>query len=306
MLSVIVPAFNEEKMIRKASDRIRSILDSESIDHEIIFVDDGSKDGTWGEIKSVSESLKSVKGISLSRNFGKEGAIFAGIEQAKGDCCIVIDCDLQHPPEKMVDMYRLWQEGYEIVEGRKNSRGREGLMHKGFSKIFYKIMSGSVNEDMSGMSDFKLLDRKVMITLLNMPERNTFFRALSLWVGYKTTSIHYDVQDREIGQSKWSTWKLIKYAVNNITSFTSSPMQIVTAIGGIMLIIDIVFGVIALVQKIMGTAIGGFTTVILLLLLIGSLILISLGVIGFYISKIYEEIKGRPRYLIRDMVEHRE
>jgi dolichol-phosphate mannosyltransferase len=167
-------------------------------------------------------------------------------------------------------------------------------------------MSGSVNEDMSGMSDFKLLDRKVMITLLNMPERNTFFRALSLWVGYKTTSIYYDVQDREIGQSKWSTWKLIKYAVNNITSFTSSPMQIVTAIGGIMLIIDIVFGVIALVQKIMGTAIGGFTTVILLLLLIGSLILISLGVIGFYISKIYEEIKGRPRYLIRDMVEHRE
>ena len=306
LLSVIIPACNEEKMIRKAAETISAILNRESISHELLFVDDGSEDATWQEICALADGSDSIHGISFSRNFGKEAAIFAGIEKAKGDCAVVIDCDLQHPPEAIVEMYHLWEQGYEIIEARKNTRGKEGVLHRAASRKFYRIISHAVGQDMSDASDFKLMDRKVLITLLNMPERNTFFRALSSWVGYKTTIVYVDIAERTEGETKWSTWKLIKYAINNITSFTTSPMQIVTAIGGIMLIVDIVFGAIALTQKIMGVAIGGFTTVILLLLLIGSLILISLGIIGFYVSKIYEEIKGRPRYLIREETENKE
>ena len=306
LLSVIIPACNEEKMIRKTAETISAILNRESISYELLFVDDGSEDATWQEIRVLSDGSDNIHGISFSRNFGKEAAIFAGIEKAKGDCAVVIDCDLQHPPEAIVEMYRLWEQGYEIIEARKNTRGKEGVLHRAASRKFYSIISRAVGQDMSDASDFKLMDRKVLITLLNMPERNTFFRALSSWVGYKTTIVYVDIAERTEGETKWSTWKLIKYAINNITSFTTSPMQIVTAIGGIMLIVDIVFGAIALTQKIMGVAIGGFTTVILLLLLIGSLILISLGIIGFYVSKIYEEIKGRPRYLIREETENKE
>ncbi len=303
MLSVIIPAYNEEEIIPKTAKVIDGILKDADIDHELLFVNDGSKDKTWEKICEQASVFPSVKGVCFSRNFGKESAIFAGIAEAKGDCCVVIDCDLQHPPEKIVDMYRLWEQGYEIVEGVKKSRGKESSFHKLAAKSFYEIMSNAVGFDMSRASDFKLLDRKAINVLLNMNEKNAFFRALSSWIGFKSTEVEYEVREREAGTSKWSTRALFKYALTNISSFTSAPMQIVTILGIIVFVVGLGTSIEAIVRFAMGTAQAGFTTVIILQCFTGSFIMIGLGIIGFYISKIYEEVKGRPKYIIDRTVE---
>lgn len=306
MLSVIIPAYNEEAMIEKTASVISKILGDADIMAEILFVDDGSKDKTWEQILTVSKKNSSVRGIHFSRNFGKEAAIMAGLTEAAGDCCVVIDCDLQHPPQKIIEMYRLWEQGYEVVEARKSSRGAERKLYTFAAKTFYAVISAATGFDMENASDFKLLDRKAVNVLINMREKNAFFRALSSWIGFKTTYVEFDVQDRELGESKWSTFSLVKYAVSNISSFSAVPMQIVTVLGFIMFVISLVLGGIALGQKICGQALEGFTTVILIQLFSSSIIMISLGVIGYYIAKIYEEIKDRPRYIIADICGDRE
>ena len=302
MLSVILPSYNEEKMIPVAADTISGILERENIDFELLFIDDGSKDATWENITRVAEKNSHVVGVHFSRNFGKEAAMFAGLEKAAGDCCVVLDCDLQHPPEKIVEMYRLWEDGYEVVEGIKEDRGEESGLHKFAANSFYGLISRATGMDMSSSSDFKLLDRKVVDTLNSLPERNVFFRALSFWVGYRKATVYYSVRERTEGESKWSTKSLIKYAITNIGSFSSAPLHMVTVLGLIMLMVAIVFSIISLVQKLTGQALGGFTTVILLLLFSSSIIMISLGIVGYYIARIYDEIKGRPRYIISKMV----
>ena len=298
MLSVIIPAYNEEAMIPVTARTIDSILGGEDIPHELLFVDDGSKDGTWEKIQAAAAEHPSVRGIHFSRNFGKESAIHAGLAGAEGDCCAVIDCDLQHPPEKLVEMYRLWESGYEIVEGVKHSRGEESAMHRLAAKTFYRAISSAAGFDMSRASDFKLLDRSAVNALLNMREKNTFFRALSSWIGFRSTQVEFDVQERAAGESKWSIRSLIRYAVKNVASFTCAPMYFVLALGILMFGVMLVFGTISLVQKLSGAAVAGFTTVILLLLFIGSIIMISLGIIGYYLSIIFDEIKARPKYII--------
>lgn len=298
MISVILPSYNEEKMIATAAKTISDIFDKENIPFELVFVDDGSKDKTWEQIELAANENSRVVGVHFSRNFGKEAAMFAGLEQASGDCVAVIDCDLQHPPEKLVEMYRLWEEGYEVVEGVKEDRGEESGFHRFAANTFYSLISKATGMDMGSSSDFKLLDRKVVDTLNQMPERNVFFRALSFWVGFKKTSVSYCVQDRTVGESKWSTKSLVKYALTNISSFSSAPLHIVTVLGFIMLGIAVVFGAVSLYQKIVGVALGGFTTVILLLLFSSSIIMICLGIMGYYLAKIYDEIKGRPRFIV--------
>ena len=300
MISVILPSYNEEKMIPVAAKTVAEILKSENIPYELLFVDDGSKDKTWENICAAHEADENVVGVHFSRNFGKEAAMFAGLERASGDCAVVIDCDLQHPPEKIVEMYRLWEQGYEVVEGVKEDRGEETGLHRFAANSFYALISRATNMDMANASDFKLLDRKVVDTLNQMPERNVFFRALSFWVGFKKATVTYCVRERTAGESKWSTKSLIKYALTNISSFSSAPLHIVTILGAVMLVVAVVMSLIALVQKFMGIALGGFTTVILLLMFTGSILMISLGIIGYYIARIYDEIKGRPRYIISE------
>ena len=298
IMSVVVPAFNEEQMIPIAAKTLDDVLSKADILHEIIFVDDGSKDTTWDRIQAASEDIASVRGIHFSRNFGKESAMFAGLSAAKGDCVAVIDCDLQHPPEKLVEMYGLWEEGFEVIEGVKSSRGKENALHTFAAKSFYRLIGGASGFDMQNASDFKLLDRCAVDAILALPEKHAFFRAMSSWVGFKTASVAFEVQERTEGQSKWSIRSLIRYAVTNIASFSTAPMQIVTFLGIVTLVISLVLGAIALYQKIAGIALGGFTTVIIIQLFVGSIIMISLGIIGFYISQIYEEVKNRPRYII--------
>ncbi len=298
MVSVILPAYNEEKMIQKAADTISEILRGAGISFEIVFVNDGSKDRTWAEIERVSRENENVNGIGFSRNFGKESAILAGLASAKGDCCVIMDCDLQHPPETIIDMVRLWKEGFEVVEGVKASRGKEGIFHKFAARTFYKIISSATGIDMQRASDFKLLDRKAVDVLLDMPEKQVFFRALSSWIGFESTTVEFDVRERTEGTSKWSTRSLIKYAVTNITSFSAAPLQFATGVGFLFLLFTLFFIVQTLYKYLSGKALEGFTTVIILLLIIGSICMISLGIIGYYVAKIYEEVKGRPRYIV--------
>ena len=217
---------------------------------------------------------------------------------ARGECCAVMDCDLQHPPETLPEMYRLWRAGYQVVEGVKADRGKEGAFHRGMAKLFYRLMSAATRIDMSRASDFKLLDREVVDALAALPERNTFFRALSSWVGYKTVEVEYSVREREVGDSKWSTFALFRYAINNITSFTTKPLQLVTILGVVFLILAVIQGVDSLISYLTHRAVAGSTTVILIELIIGSIVMISLGIIGGYIAKIYEEVKGRHRFIV--------
>lgn len=298
MLSIVIPAYNEQDNIVRTYETIQEIMAQEQIPFELIFVDDGSTDHTYLHIQELSSSRQQVKGLSFSRNFGKESAIFAGLEVATGDCCIIMDCDLQHPPAVIPEMYRLWQKGYEIVEGVKTSRGKENPLHSLFAKLFYFLISKATGIDMARASDFKLLDRKAVNALLIMPERAPFFRALSSWIGFRTATVDFEVQERAFGSSKWSMWSLIKYAVSNIVSFSSAPMQLVSLMGWLMFFASLVLGIQSLYNYFTGAALEGFTTVILLLLIIGSILMISLGIIGHYLSRIYEEIKARPRYII--------
>lgn len=298
-VSLIIPAYNEEQQIPITYETIRSVMNEAGIDFEIIFVNDGSADGTYEAIERlVADGAGEVVGISLSRNFGKESAIFAGLREATGDACVVMDCDLQHPAQVVPQMFELWQQGYEVVEGVKSDRGSESGLHRLFARMFYGIISSFSDIDMRNTSDFKLLDCKVVDSLLEMPERAPFFRGLSQWVGFKSTKLPFEVAEREIGQSKWSTKQLMKYAVHNIAVFSSRPLQIVTALGGLFLILALVQAIESLYQFFTGTAVEGFTTVILLLLIIGGILMLSLGIIGYYIGQIYNEIKARPRYIV--------
>ena len=298
LLSVVIPAYNEEAMLKRAAKVISAVLEREWIDYELVFVDDGSTDATWDEIRRAARENERIHGVHFSRNFGKESAIFAGLATAKGDCTAVMDCDLQHPPDTLVKMYRLWEKGYEVVEGVKRSRGDESFFHKVSAVTFYRWMSMAAKIDMRHASDFKLLDRTAVNALLAMPEKNAFFRALSGWIGFRTASVEFDVQEREAGVSKWSTRALIRYGFSNIAGFTSLPLHVILWLGGITFVIAFILGIQTLIRYCLGKAVAGFTTVILLVLLMGSLIMISLGVIGYYIARIYEEVKGRPRYII--------
>lgn len=299
-LSVVLPAYNEEESVPLAADVIGNLLTRAGIDHELIFVNDGSRDHTWRAIQEAAARRPQVRGIRFSRNFGKEAAIFAGLAQARGDCCVVLDCDLQHPPEKILEMYRLWQQGWQVVEGVKISRGKESPLHTLAAKTFYRFLSGATRLDMSHASDFKLLDRRAVDVLVAMREKNAFFRALSSWIGFDTTQVEFEVQPRAAGQSKWSLRSLTRYAVTNLAAFSTAPLQIVTILGVLVFLCSLVLGCWSLWQKINGQALEGFTTVILLLLLIGSALMVCLGILGYYIAKIYEEIKDRPRYIVAD------
>lgn len=302
LLSVVIPAYNEELMVGKTCRVLHDILTKAGIRYELVLVNDGSKDRTWEEIQTAGKKDQHILGVHFSRNFGKESAVFAGMAQTTGDVVAVMDCDLQHPPEVLLEMYHKWEEGYQVIEGIKKSRGKESFLHKESAGFFYGIMSRITRIDMQNTSDFKMLDRQVVNTILSMPERNMFFRATTSWVGYRTTYVEFEVREREAGESKWSTWSLVKYAFTNIVAFTTIPLQFVTVGGGICFLCSLILMIYSLVQYFTGHAIEGYTTILLVMLLLGSAVMLSLGIIGYYMAKIYEEVKHRPRYIISQIV----
>jgi len=303
MLSIVIPVYQEGSHIRSSIRVIEKLVFDNQINYEFVLIDDGSRDNTWSEIKDMAEKNPKITSLRLSRNFGKESALCAGLEYAVGDMIIVMDSDLQHPPTLIPEMVRVWrEEGYDVIEGVKNSRGKENPLYKLGAKLFYYIIYKTADINLGKASDFKLLDRRVIEAWKEMPERATFFRGMSAWLGFDRKQINFDVAERVNGKTKWSLLRLMRLAMNAITSYTSVPLHCITVLGIIMFLGAVLLGAQTLYMKFFGQATSGFTTVILLQLIIGSSIMISLGMIGIYLAKIYKEVKGRPRYLISKCV----
>lgn len=299
-LSIIIPVYNEEDIIENTVIEVECALRPLDYAYEIILVDDGSKDDTWKTIERIEKMKRGgiFKGILFSRNFGKEAALLAGLAYSKGRAVITMDSDLQHPPERIPEFITEWENGYKIVEGVKKSRGNETTIHHVFAGAFYKILSRAVGKDMNNTSDFKLLDREIVDVILKMPEKQMFYRAITAWVGFKSTTVEFNVQKRIYGESKWTAVKLTQYAIRNITSFTSVPLQLITVLGGLFFLLAIFVGIFAMIKWVNGSAVEGFTTVILLQLIYGSITMFAMGLMGYYISKLSDEIRNRPRYIV--------
>ncbi len=307
MLSIIVPSYNEEMTIPAFYKKFKEFLINYkeiNCNTEIIFVDDGSNDKTWPTIKDLMKQDGRIHGIKFSRNFGKEAAIFAGLHKAQGDCAIIMDCDLQHPPELIAEMFKHYLDGYQIVRCVKKHRNKESLLRKICNSLFFRFFNifDSTQLNIANASDFQLIDRKVINYILKFQETSLFFRGISAYVGFKSTDIEFDVPERVAGNSKWSYQSLLNYAFSNMSTFSSKPLQIVTFNGFILLFVAVLLTIRTLYVYFINAAAPGITTVIILLLFIGSMLMISLGIIGFYIGKIYDEVKHRPRYIIDEEI----
>lgn len=299
-ISLLIPFYNEENQIPITLEAVYPIMDSLSLDYELILVDDGSRDRTWPVIEAAGQKDSRIIGLHFSRNFGKEAAICAALDQSTGDAVILMDGDLQHPPQHIPEMVRLWQEGFEVVEGVKTTRGKESFSSRLNAQVFYGLFRRFSGYDLRNASDFKLLDRCVVDQWRRLGEHDTFFRGLSAWLGFKRTTFSFEVAARQTGGSKWSVVRLAGLSINAITGFSALPLQFITGLGLLLLLLCTVLGIQTLVNWLIGHAASGFTTVILLLLLIGGSIMISLGLIGIYIARIFTEVKGRPRYIISE------
>ena len=298
-LSIVIPAFGEREVLPRTLDTIKAIVETENVSYEIIIVDDGSTDDTAGLIDAAHATTPEIRGIVLTRQFGKEAALFAGLKHASGKAVITLDADLQHPPSLIPEMLEHWRKGAEIVHGVKTDRAADSLLQRLTAAIYSAVFSRLSGFDLRGSSDFKLLDRRVVDVLTNsLPEYGRFYRGLSAWVGYRQVSIPFDVAPRKSGESRWGGLGLLRYAVHTMTAFSSLPLMIVPFLGLVMLVIALVLGIEAIVSRLAGDAISGFATLEITLLFSGSLIMIGLGVIGQYMARMFDEIKGRPVCLI--------
>ena len=307
-ISAVIPARNESQGIVGAVQHIAQILDSCVQDWEIIVVDDGSTDQTYQKICELAQADNRIKGIALSRNFGKEGAMLAGLQHSTGKAVITLDADLQHPPHFIPAMVEKWQAGADIVHAVKNSRTNDSIGQRASAYCINQLISRLGGINVNNSSDFKLLDKKIVDVIVHqLPEKQRFFRGLTSWIGFNEDYIYFDVAEREGDESKWSFWSLLELSITALISFTSFPLRLVTFLGVLTLILG--FGVAgdALLSLFNNQTVSGYTTIVICLLLIGSFIMISLGIIGEYIAKIYDEVKGRPHYLVKNSVGiHRE
>ena len=301
-LSIVVPLYCEAAHLTSTIREILGVLGELEMAYELILVDDGSPDSTWQIIEEQSRFSPGIEGIRLSRNFGKEAALAAGLEQATGDAIVVMDGDLQHPPALIATMVQRWREGAEVVEAIKHQRGAESVLQRLRAKIFYALFTRLAGYDLRGASDFKLMDRRVLDAWRSMGERNLFFRGMNAWLGFKRVQIPFDVPARVDGASGWSVLQLTRLAMTAITAFSSAPLQIITLTGAGFVVFALLLGIQTVYLKIAGRAVDGFTTVIVLLLVIGGILMLALGIIGTYIARIYEEVKGRPRYIVSERI----
>jgi glycosyltransferase involved in cell wall biosynthesis len=299
LISIVVPAFNESAGIQTTIRTLATVMLGTGHPSEILVVDDGSRDGTYDRAAEVAIDGVAVRAFRLSRNFGKEAALLAGLRQARGAAVITIDADLQHPPSLIPAMIEGWRQGAQVVHGIKRDRGEESWFATTRAKIVNGLLTRLGEIDLQKASDYKLLDRAAVDVLtLSMPERNRLYRGLASWIGFPQISLEFDVAPRQTGQSAWSLRALLGLTLTAMVSFTSTPLRIVTVMGMLTFALGFAIGTEALWVWAHGRSASGFTTVIITLLLIGSFIMVSLGIIGEYIAKIYEEVKRRPEFII--------
>ena len=300
-IAIIIPALNEGLSIVENLRVIRShVIAVENCQVSLVVVDDGSSDNTAEQVLMCREQDPDVYLLCLNRHFGKEAAISAGLRALHSfDAVVVMDSDLQHPPSLLPEMIAQWRKGSAVVEAVKSSRGSESAVKGSLVKVYYRLFNYLTRINISGDTDFKLLDQEVVQSVNALPEHGRFFRGLIKWMGYSTSSLAFDVPASTRQGSNWGGAALFKYALSSITSFTAFPLQLVSLMGVLTFLISVVFGFMALSDKLSGQAVDGFTTVILLLLIIGSVLMFSVGLIGAYIGRIYDEVKRRPNF-VRD------
>jgi dolichol-phosphate mannosyltransferase len=298
-ISIVLPVHNEAAALIETLPAVRSALESIGRPFEIVCVDDGSADGTAALLDDAARNEPRLVPLHLTRRFGKEAALAAGLEAATGRAVILMDADLQHPPALLREMVRLWHEGNDVVEAVRQDRGDEGFLYRLMARTFYSLVGRSVGRPFQGSTDYKLLDRQVVDALLQCRERNRFFRGLVAWAGFKVAQVPFTASHRHGGDSKWSTLGLVRYSITSLLAFTSLPLRIVAWGGMVMVLLGIVLAAQTLYNWFAGKAVSGFTTVILVELILGGLILVSLGVIAFYVALIYEEQKARPLFVVR-------
>ena len=300
LLSVVAPVYNEGPGVERFVARMAEVLSSAGIRYELVLVDDGSVDDSWRRVAEQSLLDERVRGVQLSRNFGKEAAVLAGLDHAAGDVVVVIDSDLQHPPTAIPAMLRCWRNGAHVVEAVKRNRTGQSLLNRLAAKVFNVTFTRLTTVDLVNATDFRLLSRAAVDALLSLPEHASFFRGTSSWIGFRRATVEVDIDHREGGRSRWTLRSLFRLAVNGLTSFTSAPLHLVTLGGLAFAGFSLLLGVQTLVRWMRGGSVAGFPTVILILLVMGTFVLLGLGIIGEYLARIHEEVRGRPRFLVQD------
>ena len=298
-LSIVLPVYNERGALATMLAQLHQSVDRLAYSCEVICVNDGSEDGSFEELERLRAEDERIVVLHLTRNFGKEAAILAGLDHARGEAVIVMDADGQHPPELIPELLEKWERGAEIVHTRKRRRGQEPLLYNLLTRVFYRLFRRLAGFDLKGLSDYKLLDRVVVTALRDLPERKRFFRGLVAWVGFRSETVEFDVRERIGGAPGWGVRRLFTYAIDNVLSFTMLPLYLTAASGVLITNFGVIMGGIALVDFARGEAVTGFTTVILLQVIFAGSILTAVGVVAIYLAKVLDEVKARPAYLVR-------
>ena len=300
LLSIVVPAFNEQDVLATFHERLSNVLDTLPLESEILYVNDGSRDGTLEVMKILCAHDKRASILDLSRNFGKEIAMTAGLDHALGDAVIVIDADLQDPPELIPEMVKRWREGWDVVYAQRIERRGESLLKKLTAHWFYRLIQrvGRVRIP-ENVGDFRLLSRKALDSLLQLREQNRFMKGLFAWIGFPQIGIPYKRDPRFAGRSTWDYWRLWNFALDGITSFTTTPLKWATYMGLIVAFVSFIYGAIIILQKLLyGNPVKGYPSLMVVVLFLGAIQLIFLGIIGEYLGRMFDETKGRPLYFL--------
>ena len=302
VVTILIPCYNEEKCIPLLYTRLSTIMSShQQYDWELLFVNDGSNDNTLALIEELSQGDKRVAYIDLSRNFGKENAMLAGFDYASGDCMIIMDADLQDPPEIISEMLKMWEEGVDDVYAKRRTRGKESFIRGSLSRLFYYLLDKSTRYDvLKNVGDFRLLDRKCIEALKQLRENERYTKGLFCWIGFNKQEILFDRGDRAGGETKWNYRSLFNLAIEGITSFTTAPLRMATFIGIVVAVWALCY-MVWIISKVLiwGDPVAGYPTIMTVMLFIGAVQLICIGILGEYVGRIFNETKNRPSYLIK-------
>ena len=300
--SIVIPVYNEELVVKETYKRLKNVMDQTDGAYELLFVNDGSRDRTLDILKEIALKDVTVKYLGFSRNFGHQIAVTAGMDYAQGNAIVIIDADLQDPPELILDMIRKWQEGFDVVYAKRTKRKGETFFKKQTARLFYRVLQASTDIDIPlDTGDFRLIDRRVCDQLSSMKERNRFVRGLVSWVGFKQTAIEYERDERFAGETKYPLKKMLKFSMDGITSFSYKPLKIASLLGMLLSIFSIGWILVVLYLKLFtDSTITGWSSLIMTTLFFNGIILMMLGIIGEYIGRIYDEVKNRPLYIVQE------